>query len=75
MREKPNAGPWPHGRPTIVCPACSGTGLDRVHAGVYLTARTVPDEQTRILAVRCAACDGRGRQTVEHDLHSRQPHR
>ena len=56
-------------RPTIVCPQCHGTGLDRIHAMTYQTTRTAPiDENARLSAVRCAVCDGLGRTTAEHAL-------
>jgi len=62
-------GPWPHGRPTIVCPQCHGGGLDAGRAHQYLTSH-VPTHDTTALddAVRCPTCDGRGRLTVERAL-------
>ena len=55
-------------RPTIVCPACHGTGLDRLHATTYATSRAPLDEAGRAAALRCTACDGVGRCTTEHAL-------
>jgi DnaJ-class molecular chaperone len=55
-------------RPTIVCPACHGTGLDRAHATRYLTSRAPHDDAARAATLRCSACDGAGRLTTEHAL-------
>jgi len=61
--------PWPHGRPTIVCPACHGGGLSQGRAHTYLTSHVPGHDQTSLDdAVRCPTCDGRGRLTVEHAL-------
>jgi len=62
------ASPWPHGQPVIVCPACGGAGMDRAHAAIYESTRAPLEKAARIEAVRCAACDGRGRVTVAHAL-------
>jgi hypothetical protein len=60
--------PWPHGQPVIVCPSCLGTGMDRAHAAIYQATRAPLEDEARADAVRCAACEGRGRQTVAHAL-------
>ena len=62
------AAAWPNGRPTIVCPRCEGTGMDAAQAHVYLSTRALLSAALRDAAVRCAACDGRGRLTPEHAL-------
>ena len=68
MARRKDVGPWPHGRPTIVCPHCHGTGLSSSLAAVYVTTRVVVAEPAREAAVRCTLCDGRGRLTPEHAL-------
>lgn len=65
--------PWPHGQPTQICSACHGTGMDRAHASIYAATRTALDDHARADAVRCEACDGRGRITVAHALAIGQP--
>lgn len=60
--------PWPHGQPVIVCAACGGSGLDAAHAAIYSSTRAALDAGARGTAVRCAACDGRGRLTIAHAL-------
>lgn len=72
MGYKHDRGPWPHGRPTIQCSTCHGSGLSPSLAFVYGASRTVLDEDQRAAAVRCTVCDGRGRMTVEHALASGQ---
>ena len=39
MKHRRPASAWPHGRPTIVCPACMGTGADPVLVRLYLKSR------------------------------------
>lgn len=63
-----NVTPWPHGRPTIVCPVCHGSGLDAARAWSHLASRAAVDDAARELAIRCPACEGRGRLTTEHAL-------
>lgn len=62
-------GPWPHGQPTIVCPACHGSGIDAGRAWSLTTSHKVwDDEAARLEAIRCPHCEGRGRQTIAHAL-------
>lgn len=55
-------------RPSIACPACRGTGLDRAHALTYASGRAPHDDAARASAIRCAPCDGSGRLTIERAL-------
>lgn len=59
---------WPNGRPTILCPRCHGAGIDTAQALQYESARTLLADALRDAAIRCPACDGRGRVTREHAL-------
>jgi len=59
---------WPHGRPTIICPHCHGTGMSRGEAAAYLSSRAALGDALREAAVRCTTCEGRGRLTHERAL-------
>jgi DnaJ-class molecular chaperone len=52
--------------PTMPCPACNGTGLDRVRTFTYASSRA--SGPAAGAAVRCPACEGRGRQTIARVL-------
>lgn len=59
---KKSEGPWPHGKPTMQCARCNGTGLDLTRVLTYEHSRAVvEDDKTRAERVVCERCGGRGR--------------
>jgi DnaJ-class molecular chaperone len=54
--------------PTMPCPACQGTGLDRGRAFTHANSRASLDQGAVADQVRCPACEGRGRQTIARVL-------
>ncbi len=66
MKPRREHGPWPHGKQTVRCIRCGGTGLDRTRALVYGTSRAYYNgDQERVDQVLCAQCHGRGRILVD----------
>jgi DnaJ-class molecular chaperone len=59
--------------PTMPCPACAGTGLNRARAFEYSASRTVvgSDPTSTVATVACSACAGRGRQTIARVMFER----
>lgn len=59
--------------PTAVCPLCHGTGLNRAMTAAYAGSRAAFGDDRRLTAaqVRCADCDGRGRQELARLLATR----
>jgi DnaJ-class molecular chaperone len=59
--------------PTMPCPACAGTGLNRARACEYAASRTIvgSDPTSTVATVACSACEGRGRQTIARVMFER----
>ena len=54
--------PWPHGKPTVMCERCGGTGLDRRRTELYVASKAhYDDDKARIGQAVCELCSGRGR--------------